>query len=199
VLPKTSQPPPGYLVDYVFPIPAAVVISGQRDIVTQLAKTGIETEEIDISTAPPANAAEWGPYPLPARIPAEVPVGGVMYPIRCNDQVQCRIHLIRASAERTFPAVPLGLLEPPNYAFIADLREQTSDVLVSGPKNTVDALKPENIVLYVDVRDPKLAPQETRYTQPVQAQIVGIPGGNEVVVKPAIPTCAVKITEAKPK
>jgi hypothetical protein len=199
VLPKTSAPPPGYLLDYVFPIPAAVVISGQRDMVTQLAKTGIETDEIDISTPPPANAAEWGPFPLPARIPGEVAVGGVSYPVRCSDQVQCRVHLSRASAVKTFPAIPLGLLEPPNYSSVATLHEQACDVQVSGPKSIVEALKAENIVLYVDIRDAKLVPQETPYTQPVQAQVVGIPGGSEVAVKPALETCAVKISEAKPK
>ena len=75
--------------------------------------------------------------------------------------------------EKTFTEVPIELLVPPNYSYVATLlRERTTDVQVTGPKSIVDALKKENIVLYVDVRDPKLVPQDTPYTQPVHAQIV---------------------------
>ena len=62
---------------------------------------------------------------------------------------------------------------PPGYSYVATLlRERTTDVQVTGPKSDVEKLKKENIVLYVDVRDPKLVPQETPYTQPIYAQIV---------------------------
>ena len=78
---------------------------------------------------------------------------------------------------------------------------------MTGPKNVVDALKKESILLYVDVRDTNdltkvLVPQETPYTQPLCAQIVDehqrpvvIPG---MVIKPAVFSCAVKISPAKP-
>jgi hypothetical protein len=201
VLPKTSAPPPGYSVEYVFPLPAAVMISGGEDIIAQLLKTGIETEEMDISAPPPL--PEWD-MQVPARIPSSVIIGGKSYSIVCTDLVQCHIHLTRVLVERDFTEVPIELLVPPGYSYAAaSLRERTTDVQVTGPKSDVEALKKENIVLYVDIRDPKLVPQETPYTQPIYAQIVDEHRRSaiitDMVVKPAVSTCAVKISEVKPK
>jgi hypothetical protein len=97
------------------------------------------------------------------------------------------------------------LLVPPNYPYVATLlRESTTNVQVTGPSAVVDALKKENIVLYVDVRDTKvLVPQETPYTQPLYAQIVDEHQRPmiiaDLVVKPAVTDWAVKISDAKPK
>jgi len=198
VQPKTSAPPQGYRVEYAFPIPPTVRVRSGEKLVASLARTGIETEEIDISSAPPVNlnTVEWD---SPIRFPSTVTLDGVSYPVACLDPVHCSIRLVRIPTERTFTAVPIGLLQPPGYAYVATLPEsaRTAEVVVSGPKSIIDALTPDNISLYVDVRDPKLAPQETRYTQPVQAQIVGVPGAGDVIVKPSVRDCAVKISDAK--
>ena len=201
VIPKTSAPP-GYVVAYAFPLTATVMIQGREDIIAQLVKTGIETEEMDISPPPP-DAPEWDIQQVPARIPSSVTVGDKNYPITCSEPVECHIHLVRESIERSFNEVPIELLVPPGYAYVATpLRERATEVLVTGPKHDVDDLKKESIVLYVDLRSPTLVPQETPYTQPIYAQIVdehqrplSITG---MVVKPAISTCAVKISPAKP-
>jgi hypothetical protein len=201
VIPKTSAPP-GYDVAYAVPLTATVLIRGREDIVAQLAKTGIETEKIDISSPPP-DAPEWDMQPVPARIPSSVTIGDKSYPISSLEAVECHIHLVRRSVERNFTDVPIELLLPPGYSYVATpLRERTTDVQVTGPKQEVEELKRENIVLYVDLRDPKLVPQETPYTQPIYAQIVdehqrpmSITG---MSVKPAVSTCAVKISPAKP-
>jgi hypothetical protein len=198
VLPKLSAPPPGYRVEYAFPLTAEVMIRGPEVVVAQLVKTGIETEEINISAPRPGNREEWDLQPM-ARIPSTATFEGKSYPIACTDLVQCSIHLIRAPVEKTFAEVPIELLVPPGYPYAATLlRESTINVQVTGPKSAVEALKKENIVLYVDVRDPKLVPQETPYTQPIYAQIVD-EHQRDMVVKPAVSTCAVKISEAKPR
>jgi hypothetical protein len=204
VLPKTSASPPGYSVEYVFPLPATVMIRGREDIIAQLAK-GIETEKMDISSPPPPNKDEWDLQQVPARIPSSVTIGDKSYPIACTDQVQCHIHLTRVSVERSFTGVPIELLVPPGYPYVAThYRESTTDVQVTGPKSAVDALTKENIILYVDVRATKvLVPQETPYTQPIYAQIVDEHQRpriiTDMVIKPAVSTCAIKISEAKPK
>ncbi len=198
VIPKYSAPPPGYNVEYAFPLTAEVMIRGPEVIIKRLQETGIETVELNISAPRPGNRDEWDLQPM-ARIPSSATVGGKTYPITCADLVQCDIHLTRAPFEKSFTEVPIELLVPPGYSYVATLlRESTTDVQVSGPKSTVEALKKDNIVLYVDVRDPKLVPQETPYTQPICAQIVD-EHQRDVVVKPVIPTCPVKISEAKPR
>ena len=138
-----------------------------------------------------------------ARSPSSVTIGDKSYPISCFDVVECHIRLVRQSIDRKFTDVPIELLLPPGYAYVATpLRERATDVQVTGPQHEVDELKKENIVLYVDLRDPKLVPQETPYTQPIYAEIVdehqrpvSVTG---MAVKPAISTCAVKISPAKP-
>ena len=128
---------------------------------------------------------------VPARIPSSVTFEGKSYPITCTDQVQCHIHLARVLVEKSFTEVPIELLVPPGYSYVATLlRESTTNVQVSGPKSAIETLKKENIVLYVDVRDPKLVPQETPYTQPIYAQIVDEhqrPMTSRMVVKPRFP------------
>jgi hypothetical protein len=203
VLPKTSKPPPGYRVEYAFPVTATVMIRGREDIIAQLAK-GIETEEIDISSPVPGNLPEWDMQQVPARIPSSVTIGGKSFPITCTDQVQCHIHLTRVLKERTFTEVPIVLLLPPGYAYVATpVREHATDVLVTGPIGDVEALKKDNIVLYVDIRDPKLVPVDTPYTQPIYTQIVDENQRpriiTDMVVKPAASTLAIKISPATPK
>jgi hypothetical protein len=201
VIPRTSAPP-GYDVAYAVPVTATVMIGGRDDIVAQLVKTGVETEVMDLAPPPP-DAPEWDIQQVPAHIPSSVIIGDKSYPISCSDLVVCHVHLARKSVERSFTEVPIELLLPPGYPYVATpLRERTTDVQVTGPKHDVEELKKENIVLYVDVRDPKLVPQETPYTQPIYAQIVdehqrpvSVTG---MIVKPAVSTCAVKISPAKP-
>jgi hypothetical protein len=206
VLPKTSLPPPGYRVEYAFPVTAAVMIRGREDIIAQLVKTGIETEEIDISSPVPGNLHEWDMQQVPARIPSSVTIGGKSYPVTCTDQVQCHIHLTRVLVERSFTEIPIELLVPPGFPYVAALHppsQNTTNVQVTGPKSVVDALKKENILLYVDVRDPKLVPQETPYTQPLYSQIVDEHQRpmiiTDLVVKPEVTTWPVKVSDAKPR
>jgi hypothetical protein len=196
VLPKFSAPPPGYRVEYAFPLTAEVMIRGPEVVIRQLHNTGVETEEINISSPRPGNRDEWDLQPI-ARIPSTETFEGKSYPITCSDLVQCNIHLVRAPVEKIFTEVPIELLVPPGYSYVATLlRDSTIDVQVTGPKSAVEALKKANIVLSVDVRD--LVPQETPYTQPIFAQIAD-EHQRDLVVKPAVSTCAVKISEAKPR
>jgi hypothetical protein len=200
VIPKIALPP-GYKLQYSYRVPTTVMIRGRKTVVNKLAATGVETEEIRIPP-PPMNANEWDTQ-VPARIPPEVTIEGVKYPIKCNEQVQCRIYVTRNPAEKKISKIPILLLEPQDYPYSVTLRENSMDVLVSGPQSLVDAVKSENIMLCVDVRDPHtlalLMPQETPYTQPILAQVVQFPGAGELTVKPETPTCAVKISETKAK
>ncbi len=210
VIPKTTAPP-GYRVEYAFPLTATVMVQGREDIIAQLVKTGIETEEMDISPPPP-DAPEWDIQQVPARIPSSVTIEDKSYPISCSDVVECHIHLVRLSIEKNFTEVPIELLVPPGYAYVATLlRERTTDVQVTGPKDDVEKLQKDDIVLYVDVRDAKLVPlvpQETPYTQPIYAQIVDEHQRSmlitDMAVKPVdrdgrpVSTCALKISQVKP-
>jgi YbbR domain-containing protein len=194
VIPRLSTPPLGYEVTYKAPGRATVVLRGRKDVIAALTKTGIATEEIDISVPPPPYATEWTLTPF-ARIPSHVIFQGVKCPITCEERVQCTVVLVQKAIEKTFTSIPIRLLFPPEYPYEASLRERTTDVKIRGPAGIVNNVKPQNIVLYVDVSD--LKPQELRDTQRIEAQIVNVPGGTELTIKPAIPTCAVKITEPR--
>jgi len=198
VLPLKTDPPADYQVAYVpYCTPRTVTVRGPKNIIS--GATGIETELIDISAPVPGpNLPEWT-VTATARLVPYVTVGNQRYPVTLSEEtVQCRITLVRASIERTFENVPIMLLEPPDYPYVASLREGESatSVRVRGPASIVNSLKPENIVLYVDVRG--LKPIELYHTEPIEAEIVGVPNAGQLTITLGSPDRAVKVAEPNP-
>lgn len=193
VLVNTSPPPPGYEIAWrPYVTPSRLEVRGQKDIVSRA--NGIETAEIYISDPPPDNAAEWVIQPPRVKVLRQVTVDGQNYPVAVDQDVQVRIVLKVKRTERTFAALPIRLLGRQDNAYVISVREQTSDVRVFGPANVIEALKPENIVLYVDLT--KLLPAAVNWTQPVEARVVNVPRSDDIVVTPSVSTCAVKVSEA---
>ena len=198
VLPRLSDPPADYQVAYVpYCTPRAVAVRGPKDIISNA--TGIETEIIDISAPSPGpNLPEWT-VTTTARLVPYVTVGTERYPVTLSeDSVQCRISLVRASIERTFDNVPIMLLAPPDYPYVASLREGESatSVRVRGPASVVNSLKLEDIILFVDVRG--LKPIELYHTTPIEAEIVRVPNAGQLTITLGSPDRAVKVAEPTP-
>jgi hypothetical protein len=192
VIVNASPPPPGYEIAYrPYVSPSRVEVRGQKDIVSRA--NGIETTEIYISDPPPDNAPQWTVQPPRVRLLRHVTVGGQNYPVAVEQDVVVRVDLRMLRTERTFTALPIRLLGRQESPFVIAVREQSSDVRVRGPSNIVESLKPENIVLYVDLT--KLTPAAVNYTQPVEARIVNVPRPDDLVVTPAVATCAVRVSE----
>ncbi len=193
VVPRLTDPPADYQVAYVpYCTPRAVAVRGPKNIISSA--TGIETELIDIS-APIPNLPEWT-VTATARLVPYVTVGDQRYPVTLSEEtVQCRISLVRASIEKTFENVPILLLEPPDYPYVASLREgeSTTSVRVRGPASVVNLLKPENIILYVDVRG--LKPIELYHTTPIEAEIIRVPNAGQLTIALGSPDRAVKVAE----
>lgn len=197
VIPRVSEPPPGYTISYKGPIPATVPVRGRKDIVSRA--RGIATIEIDISAPPPVTAVEWSIQPTVGLI-SNVEVDGVQYAVEVEQaEVQCLIILNQVQSEKLFENIPIQLMAPPDYPYQATLREGESaaNVTVRGPVSVVDAVRPENIVLYVDVRD--LKPRELPDIQRVEAQILRTPRASELFVTPSIMDVRVKISQPPPK
>ena len=192
VIVNTSPPPPGYEIAYrPYVAPSRVEVRGQKDIVSRA--NGIESTEIYISDPPPDNAPEWTVQPPRVRLLRHVTVGGQNYAVAVEQDVVVRVDLRMLRTERVFTGLPIRVLGRQENPFAVTVREQSSDVRVRGPSNIVEALKPENIVLYVDLT--KLAPAAVNYTQPVESRIVNVPRPDDLVVTPAVATCAVKVSE----
>lgn len=199
VLVQTSDPPPGY-EKFTYAIPSKVLVTGRKDVVADLARKGITTDTVYISTPPRAGAAEWQVPSQVVRLPREILFDGALCPIRTNESVQVRIDLIRKFAEpKSFPGIPIRILlprEPSPYPFDAALAERvrSADVTVTGPDSVVATLKPENILLYVDVGS-DLKPSNIPYNETVRAQIVGLADARDLTLKLSATDCAVKISE----
>ncbi len=195
VLVRTSPPPPGYEIAYrPYAMPSRVEVRGRKDVVNRA--TGIETAEIYISDPPPGTPPEWVVQPPRAALARHVVVDGQNHPVLVEQDVQVRVDLRMLRTEKAFSGVPIRLLMRQDNPYAVSVREQSSDVRVRGPATIVDALKPENVVLYVDLT--KLAPAAVNYTQPVEARVVNAPRSDDLVVTPAVTTCAVKISEPAP-
>lgn len=191
VIVNKSSPPPGYEIAYrPYVSPSRVEVRGQKDIVSRA--NGIETAEVYISDPPPDNAPEWAIQPR-VRLQPQVTVDGRSYPVAVEQDVQVRIVLKMKRTEKSFPGLPIRTMGRQDNPFVVSVREQTSDVKVLGPSNVVESLKPENIVLYVDVT--KLTPAAVNWTQPVEARVIDVPRSDEIVVTPSVSTCAVKVSE----
>ncbi len=197
VIPRVSEPPANYQVAYEpYCTPTAVIVRGPKNIIS--GATGIETEVIDVSAPiPMPNLQDWPVTATPRLVPY-VTVGGRRYPVAISEEtVQCRILLTRTSEERTFENVPIMLLAPPDYPYVASLREgeSTTSVRVRGPASVVNSLKPENIVLFVDVRG--LKPIDLYHTTAIEADIIRVPNAGLLSITLDSPDRAVKVTEAK--
>lgn len=197
VVVRLSEPPAEYQLVYARPIPAKVTVHGAKDVLLRLLRAGgIDTRELDITMTPPVRGTNWQ-FELPARVVQEVVVDDRKHPVTCKDEIRVEILLSPVPAERTFSDVPISLLSPHGYPYVAEPREgeRKTDVLVSGPAAVVNSVKEENIILYVDLT--RLEPKELPISQPVRAHIIDTPRANELLVKPAVTICNVKIS-AKP-
>ena len=193
VRPEFSAPPPGYQLTDWRTAPRMVMVRGRKAVLANV--TEIRTEEIDITSPPPVKKTEWvDEQTVP--VAQYVVVDDARHAVKCDAQVKCRIILTRVAKSRSFKDQTINLLAPPDYKHLAELaRERKTTVTVSGPADVVEALKPENIVLYVDVGRLEPPPEELAYTQPIQAHIVNTPGARDLAIKLGTETCAVKVSE----
>jgi len=195
VVPRLSDPPPGYQVKaQAMSMPPRVRVRGPKDALSRA--TGIETELLDISAVAPFIGSEWEDA-LEARLAQKVTVNGETFPVKCAATVRVRVSLIPIPKKRTFEKVPINLLRSYPYPYVAEPKEddRATDVKVSGPASVVDTLKKEKIILYVDVRN--LEPKELPWPLPIQAHISDTPGANDLTVKLEKGYCNVKISEPK--
>ena len=198
VHPRLSDPPSDYQATTPYCTPRAVTVRGPKNIISSA--TEIDTEVIDISApVPMPNLQDWS-LTVRARLTPYVTVAGQRYPVTVSeDTVECLITLTRVPAERVFENVPIQLLAPPNYPYVASLRdgESATSVRVSGPASVIKSLNAENIVLFVNVGS--LKPSEVYDTAAIEADIVGVPNADRLSVTLGSPDRAVKVTEPNPK
>jgi len=195
---RISDPPAGFMLASAHrAIPDKVAVRGPRDVLSRAST--IETEIVDISALTPLRGLTVNEK-LPARIAQYVTIGDKQHAVACDEDVQVQVALIPVPGQKTFTQIPIRLLTPPDYPYVVEIREgeRATDVEVSGPEDVVDKLKPENIVLYVDVRN--LAPNTDTtlpYTQPVYVNVVETPRGSELTCRPLLKNCSLTIGKAE--
>ena len=165
-----SKPPAGYVIDTVWPWPRRVSITGPKREVAAL-KT-VRTRMVKIDDMP---------VPRNMKIEGRVHVDPGKDALRCDDVIEYTIYLRRNPVTRTFEKVPIQLLMPPDYRYEVKLAGSVQDltIKVTGAQNVVKGIKPENILLFVDVNRLTLGKQY----QTVQWRIVGIEPGEEITVE----------------
>ncbi len=189
---KLTSPPSGYEIAYELASPWRVRVAGRKDIISQTEY--IETEEIDISPMPPLNQTNWE-IRRSVRIQPSLTVEGESYPVKVRRDVDCRILLIQIRPERTFSDVPIRILPPQDYPYVAKLfgGVRTTSVTVTGPESVVKSLKPENIVLYVDVSGTD--PEGSNWTLEIHADVINTLGADSLLVRPETPNCSIEVQE----
>ncbi len=194
--PQLTDPPPGYQIESVSVSPTSVRVQGRKDVLSRV--SGIQTLPIDISGFRPLRGQETYTSRLPARVVEEVAVDGETCPVKCDTEVQVDFTLRQVPQTRTFKNVPIHVLQPPDYSYVVELREEDrqTDVVVRGPADVVEKMSRENVVLYVSVEN--LKPGALPYPQEVRWDVVNAARANELSVKPALGTCNVKISERMP-
>lgn len=192
VIPVITEPPPGYDAN-VFSFVSSVRVRGRKDIVTELQQRGLRTEPIDISSPPPENAPVWNPSAI-ALLPSEVEVAGEKHRIWTDESIPVRIDLTRKSTSRKIAGIPIQLLIPPAFPYIASLHgEQFVDVTVQGPPELVDILTPENITVYMEVAG--LTVSELPQHQEFVAHVKGIQRADQISVRTDVPEGKVRISQ----
>ena len=192
---KLSAPPAGFKMETSWASPGKINVRGPKEILANA--VAIETEEIDLGSLTPMHGVAMD-YKLPARIVQYVRIGEEKHAVRCEGEVTAYVQLAPIPKEKTFSSIPIRLLIPHDYPYVAEAQEgeRSTNVVVRGPGEIVDKLKPESIILYVDVSDvATLVPKDLRYTQAVHVSIIDTPRSNELTVKPAIASCGVKISK----
>jgi len=188
VLQHTAPPPDFEVVGQPTISPARVRVRGPRDIVSRA--DSISTEVIDISR--PLSITGWK-YDDRVPLASRVLVGGIEYPVTCEETVRYVIDVTRKAITRQFAKVPVCVTLPQGYPHAVEiLGDAVRDVEVRGPESVIGRLKAENIVLYVRPGDRQ--PNDLPYTVPIETHFVDIhnPGTLSAPLTP--PTIDLRIT-----
>ena len=187
---QLAEPPPGYVMsDQPWYDPHTVQVTGPSEALRRA--DCVYTDEIRI-VAPPRNA------PLPEgvidiRPYIEVNIDGkrAKFDIGCSEKIKFRLYLAEVSRERVFDKVRIMVVEPPGYAHQVKLKQTEMRVTVRGPEKEIEAIKPEDIQLLVNVSS--LEPGPTPYPQPVTCEIRGVANPAQLKVELEQPTVGVDV------
>lgn len=190
-----SELPPGYaLAEEPWYNPRTVPVRGPAEA---LAKAGaVYTDEIKV-VPPPRNA------PAPRAVIGIRPYVVVdrdgrnqQFDIVCNEKIEYIIYLTPVSRERVFDKVKIMIVEPPGYRHEVKLKQTEMRVTVRGPDKEVEALRPEDILLFVNVGN--LEPGPTPYPQAVNYEIRGAANPFQLKVGLEQPTVGVDVQPSQP-
>lgn len=157
-----GTPGPGLSVEEpVIVEPWRVLLRGPQNEVDSLA--AVETEPIDTT------GLERGEHIRRVRLERPPPHSSYVG----EPMIEVRIEVAREFEERLVEDRQVAAIGP----FRATVRPAHVDVLVRGPRTTLESLDPESVVPWVDLEDPDLVPGT--FARPVLVR--GLPGGVEVV------------------
>ncbi len=175
-----SEPPAGYaFAKEPWYNPRTVLVRGPAEALSRA--DYVNTDEIKVDK-PPAGVSEQSastgirPY-------VEVDMDGkrARFTIACSEQIKYILYLSEVSRVQKFDKVKILLVEPPGYPHQVKLKQTEMSVTVRGPKKEVDDLKPQDILLLVNVGE--LEPGPTPYPQPVTCEIQGVSNPSQLKVE----------------
>jgi len=104
-----------------------------------------------------------------------VELDGVRVPVSCEQKVRYSFLLRQEPDARIFEKVRVNVARDPSYPYLVRILRDDSEmkVTVSGPRDLVADLKPEQIFLYVDVN--RLVPKDAPMYEQVQWVIRNLP------------------------
>ncbi len=163
-----EDPPQGYRyrAKSYSPWPNKVLVKGPKTVLSE----ATEIETLPITVPPRDNFTLKGEVPLQQY----VVVDGESHAVECNEIITFWIDISRVGELREFEGVPVFVLRPLDYPYVAELEgSQVVTVVVEGPETLVDAIEQQHIRAFVDLMGESglLEPTETAYPQTVQTII----------------------------
>ena len=181
VVPRLEgKPPEGFeVIDYRVD-PATVVVVGPEDAVREVRRATTGSISVEGLTASQAVLVH------------PVPEGDAGSPVRLRDPettVSVRIGVREKRLDRVLRDVPIHARG--SAAHKARLHPEVIDVKVAGPASLVNALDRGNILVEVELG--ALTPREREYRVTPRVRLVGVPRGQELDLRAAGRTVAVRI------
>ena len=152
-----GEPPTGFTVSKAQPPlvwPGVVTVTGPRRVLAHA--TEIKTKPIPLSSLLPIADTEIK-HGVPLEQSVEVTVNDktTTEHIDCNQTVEYSIWLTQARGKKTLTKLPVKILTPPNFPYVARLVQSLEkvDLEVRGLEQNLDKLNASNVIAYVDVTD----------------------------------------------
>jgi hypothetical protein len=185
-----SDPPPGHKILDIWWMPRTVSVKGPAEALDRA--DFILTEKITIVPPPKYGEAPRSTIGVLQFIEAD----GKRFDIVCKNRIEYVIFLSPKLDERVFEKVRIRALVPPGYPYAFKLKQEEMRVTIRGPEKELAALKPEDILLFVDIRD--LTPQELPYSEPVRCIFASGTKSELFEVQFEQPNIGVDIRQPKP-